>query len=158
DGGKTGFTNEAKSCLSAMAKRSDTRLICVAIGAENAKTRNKEVSELLNYGFANYERKVFAKGGEKIDQTIPVANGKKSSVGGYLSCDLVSFGKKGDHKNLVVKYEFNNICAPVNANEKIGKAILCNGEKEIFSADILSSEDILEKNYGDFLDDIVEKW
>lgn len=158
DGGKTGFTSEAKSCLSATAKRGATRLICVAIGAENSKTRNKEVSELLNYGFANYESKVFVEGGENIDQTIPVANGKKNGVGGYLGDDLVAFGKKGDHKNCVVKYEFNNISAPVYQKMKLGRAILCDGEKEILSVDILSNEEILEKNYGDFLDDIVEKW
>ena len=58
DGGKTGYTNEAKHCLCATAKRGDTRLIAVVVGAPDSKTRFKETSDLLNYGFGNYESKV----------------------------------------------------------------------------------------------------
>ncbi|MFR6640082.1 MAG: hypothetical protein ACLUSP_00915 [Christensenellales bacterium] len=39
------------SCLAATAKRGDTRLICVVVGAPDSKTRNAQVCGLFNYGF-----------------------------------------------------------------------------------------------------------
>ena len=55
DGGKTGFTNDAMYCLSATAKRGDTRVIATVLGAESSKSRNNEISTLFNYAFHNYK-------------------------------------------------------------------------------------------------------
>ncbi len=57
DGIKTGSTSEALYCLSATAKRGDTRFIAVVFGAPDSATRFKEASKLLDYGFANFETK-----------------------------------------------------------------------------------------------------
>ena len=54
DGLKTGYTSEAKYCLSATAKRDNMRIIAVVMGEPNTKTRNAEVSSLLDYSFAQY--------------------------------------------------------------------------------------------------------
>ncbi len=55
NGIKTGFTNEAKHCISASAKRGSLQLIAVVMGVENSKLRFTEAKRLLDYGFANYE-------------------------------------------------------------------------------------------------------
>ena len=39
DAGKTGYTNEAKHCISASAMRDGTRLIAVVIGADSSQER-----------------------------------------------------------------------------------------------------------------------
>lgn len=52
---KTGFTQQAKYCLSASAKRGDTHLVAVTLGAETSPERFKDATSLLNFGFANYE-------------------------------------------------------------------------------------------------------
>lgn len=58
DGLKTGYTSEAKYCLSATAKRGSLRVIAVVMGEPNTKTRNKEISQLLDFAFSQYKNEV----------------------------------------------------------------------------------------------------
>lgn len=76
-GGKTGSTNEAGYCLAVGAKRGDLRLISVVLGASSSKDRFKSASDLLNYGFANYENYVV-----EVDSLVNVLNkdGRKINV------------------------------------------------------------------------------
>ena len=52
DGLKTGFTNGAGFCLSATVERNGRRLIVVAMGSSDSKTRDFKVAELIERGFA----------------------------------------------------------------------------------------------------------
>ncbi len=61
DGLKTGFTNEAKFCLTATARRDNLRMIAVVMGEPNTKTRNAEVSQMFDFSFAQYEPYDFQK-------------------------------------------------------------------------------------------------
>lgn len=158
DGGKTGFTSEALSCLSATAKRGDTRLICVVIGAENSKVRNAEVSELLNYGFANYESKNVVAAGEVVEESVAVSKGKQDAVRGVAESDVSVFGKKGSLQNVEKEAELYDLSAPISKGDRIGELrVKLNGEI-VGSTYILSDEDVTTKNYRDFVNDIVEKW
>ena len=158
DGGKTGFTTEALSCLSATAKRGDTRLICVVIGAENSKTRNAEVSELFNYGFANFESRNVVTEGEAVEKSIAVSGGKKDTICGVAKSNVSVFGKKGSMQNIEKELNFDKVFAPVRKGDKIGEiCIMLNGEK-IGTTDILAGEDVMTKNYRDYVDDIIKKW
>ncbi len=51
---KTGTTSKAGSCLSASAKRGDTHLIAVILGAGNSTDRFEGAKAMLNWGFSNY--------------------------------------------------------------------------------------------------------
>ncbi|HQA25501.1 MAG TPA: D-alanyl-D-alanine carboxypeptidase family protein, partial [Candidatus Competibacteraceae bacterium] len=60
DGVKTGHTESAGYCLVSSAKRNDTRLIAVVLGAEKEKDRFQASQALLNYGFSFFEsRKLY---------------------------------------------------------------------------------------------------
>jgi D-alanyl-D-alanine carboxypeptidase len=48
DGLKTGFTRRAKYCLVATAKKNDRRLIAIALGVSNWKTRNQFVANMIS--------------------------------------------------------------------------------------------------------------
>jgi D-alanyl-D-alanine carboxypeptidase (penicillin-binding protein 5/6) len=52
DGLKTGFTNGAGFCLAATAERNGRRVIVVAMGSPDTKTRDLKVAELIERGFA----------------------------------------------------------------------------------------------------------
>lgn len=52
DGLKTGFTQEAKSCITLSAKRNDIRLISVVMHENDSKIRNAESKQLIEYGFS----------------------------------------------------------------------------------------------------------
>ncbi|MCI1881468.1 MAG: D-alanyl-D-alanine carboxypeptidase [Sporolactobacillus sp.] len=67
DGLKTGFTSDAKYCLTATAKRQGMRVIAVVMGAKTPKERNKEVAGLMDTAFASYTTK------KVLDKNKPVA-------------------------------------------------------------------------------------
>lgn len=65
DGLKTGYTQEAKYCISATAMRNGVRMLTVIMGAPTYKVRNRDASMLMNYGFSKFEgKKLFAKDDE----------------------------------------------------------------------------------------------
>ena len=49
---KTGSTSKAKFCLSAVAERDGLGLIAVVMAAPDSRTRQKDASALLDYGFS----------------------------------------------------------------------------------------------------------
>ena len=158
DGGKTGFTSEALSCLAATAKRGDTRLICVVIGAENSKTRNAEVSKLFDYGFANYECKKLVSVGEMMDEPVAVAKGKVSEILGYAEADVCVFGKKGGFGNMEKEIEVYDVAAPISKGDIVGELRIVSDGQVIGKTNLLASEDVMNKTYRDFVDDIVSGW
>ena len=71
---KTGYTPEAKHCVSATATRDDMGLIAVIMGAQDGKIRFQEAAQLLDYGFANYKVKVGPEMGTIIG-SVPIKKG-----------------------------------------------------------------------------------
>lgn len=157
DGGKTGFTSEALSCLAATAKRGDTRLISVVVGAPNSKTRNAQISEMLNEGFANYETKRYVFKNDSVG-FAPVLNGKEKTVECSPKEDYFILAKKGEKKDVNVEFEFFDVAAPVNKGNTVGKAVIyVDGtlQKEI---ELQAMSDVNRKDYKDVLDDLIKSW
>ena len=67
DGLKTGYTSEAKYCISATAKRNGVRMLAVIMGAPSYKIRNRDAGILLNHGFSKYQGMKFVEEGEDVD-------------------------------------------------------------------------------------------
>ena len=157
DGGKTGYTDAARSCVTVTAKRGDTRFVCVVIGAENSKTRNNEVSELLNYGFANYTTVYAVRGGDVIGE-FDVHNGKTEKATVVAEKDCSVFVKSGDKCEITLEPEIGGLCAPIAAGDVVGKINVCvNGEKYC-EVSAVSQSDCAKKGYLDIVDDFIGKW
>ncbi len=157
DGGKTGYTDAARSCITVTAKRGDTRLICVSIGAENSKTRNKEVSEMLNYGFANYKT-VFALHKGDVIGEFRVSNGKKDKISVIAASDCTAFVKSGEQADLTVEPHIGSLSAPVSANSRVGVIkIKLNGE-DYAEVDAIAADSCAKKGYIDIIEDFIDKW
>lgn len=157
DGGKTGYTSEAQHCLSATAKRGDTRVIAVVVGAPDSKTRFKEVSDMFNYAFANYESKIYVNSHANIGE-ISVIGGKQSTVAVESSGRLVAFGKKGN-VDYSVEYELDTtVKAPTKMGDKVGVAkLLDKTGKTVKEVDVVVSRDVQAKTFWDYVKDIVSK-
>lgn len=116
NGMKTGFTDRAKYCLSATAKRDGMQLIAVIIGAETSDARFASAKKLLDYGFANYC--VFTPEKPELGK-LKVKNGKRGSVD--IDCEvptiMIEKGKKG---NLTVSVTLDELYAPVEAGSPVG--------------------------------------
>ncbi len=66
DGLKTGMTDKAGYSMAVTAKRAKMRLLAIVLGEKEGKIRNKETSELLDYGFNTYEMITIKNKGEKV--------------------------------------------------------------------------------------------
>lgn len=158
DGGKTGFTSEALSCLAATAKRGETRFICVVIGADNAKIRNAEVSKLLNYGFGAFETKRFIAKDCKLDEKIEVSGGKVRELTLSAGDDITAFVPKGEEGDFTLEKKFFDVNAPVRRGDVVGKIELVKNGEIIDFCNIIADYDIDKKDFMDFVKDITEKW
>nr|WP_223066685.1 D-alanyl-D-alanine carboxypeptidase family protein [Paenibacillus caui] len=143
DGLKTGYTSEAKFCLSATAKRDGMRLIAVVLGEPNTKTRNSEVSAMFDYAFSQYSMQPLFKSGEIIGR-VKVAKGEKPIL--EIPADksyniLVKKGTKpaGITSKVVMP---DSVKAPVKAGQPIGKLVVYQGDKVLKEFELNAPEDI----------------
>ena len=159
DGGKTGFTSEAKFCLTATAKRDDMRVIAVIIGADSSKNRNAAVSQMFDYAFAGFENKVLQKAGEPIDGTVEVLGGKQKSVKAMLNSDVVAFGEKNGKSSAEIRYDIKkSVKAPIKAGDVIGKAYLIKDGIVVKEEDVVAYESVERKSLFDAIRDVAHAW
>ena len=161
DGGKTGFTNDAMFCLSATAKREDTRVIATVLGAESSKERNKEITELFNYAFANYRNIKILDKNNPIPTEIIIKGAKNNKVEVSVNKDVFILAKRGEKPAFDIEISINeNLKAPISKGEKIGVINLVDTKtKEIKEqADLVTLNDIECKSYLDGLKEILENW
>lgn len=101
DGLKTGFTEEAKYCISATATRDGVRMLSVIMGSPSYKVRNRDASMLLNYGFSKFECK------KLIDKDTEI--------------EKVSLNKQGDKYFIAKAKDDFSIMLEKGINNKIDK-------------------------------------
>ena len=131
DGLKTGYTKEAGYCLTATAKRGDTRFITVVMGEEDTKTRNSETTSMMDYAFGQYEvEKVLDK--KRTVGTVRVEKGKVDTIQLVPMDDVTILNKKSDQKkNSNYEVKTKTITAPIKKGEQVGELILeVDGEKK----------------------------
>lgn len=154
DGGKTGFTSEAGHCLAATAVRNGMRVFAVVVGATDSKTRFKEVSDMFNYAFANYEQKVYLADNEKVGD-IDVVGGKAKSAEVVSDGQLTFFGKKGQSACTVTVEQHDHIQAPVRKGDIIGTARLLRDGEEVASVKLVAACGVEAKSYMDYVKEII---
>lgn len=155
DGGKTGYTSEAQHCLAATAKRGNTRVIAVVVGAPDSQTRFKTVSEMFNFAFANYESKVYLDTNADLGE-IAVQGGKQDSVGLVAENKLTAFGKKGSVDYKVELDVAEQIKAPVVSGTVVGTAKLIDADGNVVSqVNVLTKSDVNAKSYWDYVEDLL---
>ncbi|SDW55705.1 D-alanyl-D-alanine carboxypeptidase (penicillin-binding protein 5/6) [Marininema mesophilum] len=142
DGIKTGFTSEAKFCLSATAKRKNFRVIAVVMGAPNGKTRNQEITRMLNFAFSQYINHVVYKQGEKIT-TLHVDKGQQNRIIFRAPHQFSLVIKKGeDPKGYVKRMEWRKLKAPLKKGQPIGSIHVEKGGREVVRMDLAAGRDI----------------
>lgn len=159
DGGKTGYTSEAGHCLSASAMRDGMRLICVVISSPDSKTRFREVSEMFNYGFANYTNKLIIDKNAPLDVPVTVEKGKKDTISVVPENSFYVFSAKNDKKAFEIDFKpCEKIVAPVKAGDEVGKVLIYENGIEIGSVKVVSAEDVEKKVYFDYVGDVINDW
>ena len=158
DGGKTGFTSEAGFCLAATAKRGNTRLISVVIGADSSKSRNKTICELFDYAFNTYETKPVLEAGQVVGKA-QVKGGKVKEVELICEGTLSSFSKKGEQSGVNVEYTFpEEVTAPITAGEVYGEAVLYRDGVEIARTKLKAKDNVARNSWWDSLKEGARNW
>ena len=159
DGGKTGYTSEAKFCLSATAKRQNMRIIAVMIGADSSKVRNAAVSAMFDYAFANYSNQVLLKAGENIENSVEVLGGKKNKLALTVERDVAQFMSRQEGGKFELKYELpNSVKAPIKTGDAVGKVYLVKDGVIMTETNVIANETVERMSLFDAIGIIGKYW
>lgn len=161
DGGKTGFTNDAMYCLSATAKRGDTRVIATVLGAESSKSRNNEISSMFNYAFHNFKTVKLLEKDKTFPAEIKIDGAKEGVVELAAKEDLTVLEKRGEKGAYELRFTLNaGIKAPVSAGSEIGVVELIdkNTGETLGKTAILTMSDINRRTLLDGIGTIFDNW
>ncbi len=159
DGGKTGYTSEAKFCLCATAKREDMRIIAVMIGADSSKTRNAAISKMFDHSFANYSNKILLKKGESIQNDVQVVGGKKQNISLSVTADVSHFIARNEEGSVELKYEMpSTLKAPIKQGDCVGKVHLVKEGVVLTTTDIVANETVERMSLWDAIKQIASQF
>lgn len=143
DGIKTGYTSEAKFCLAASATRDGMRVIAVVMGAPSTKVRNAEVSQMLDYSFAQYMNYPIIKKGDVIG-TLEIEKGMENKVDLVAPQNfsiLVRRGSNTDQIHYVLDMD-ESMKAPIVKDQPIGKLIVYQDDQMVKEYELLAPQTI----------------
>lgn len=159
DGGKTGFTQEAGFCLAATAKRGETRLVCVVIGAESSDARFECTARLLNETFATHERRVVAAADRPMENALAVRGSRSDRIGYAPERSLGILVKKGEKADVRTELILPaDVRAPVIRGDRVGEAVLLLDGVEVDRCALISLDDAPRYSYGEAFREGARLW
>lgn len=146
DGLKTGFTNEAKYCISATATRNNVRMLSVIMGAPTYKIRNRDAGVLLNYGFSKYEGKNVVAKDEEVDKVYMDEQCNRFFIA-MAKDNLTAIIPKGSSEEIEKKIVIDELKKEYKQDEIVGKCEVYLGEEKVGEVEIYSDRDIKKGNF-----------
>lgn len=153
-GGKTGSTNQAKYCLAVGAKRNDMSLISVVLGADSSQERFKYASDLLNYGFENYESKTLFSDKDLEGKTIKI-KGMDRSTRLTAERDYALVSKIGEDVNFSLNFNLPSMLTSVKQNQVVGNVEIIVDGVVVDKINILALDSHREANVWDYFKEII---
>jgi serine-type D-Ala-D-Ala carboxypeptidase (penicillin-binding protein 5/6) len=155
DGMKTGHTETAGYCLVSSAKRGNTRLVSVVLGAVSEAMRASESQKLLNYGFQFFESTLVYNQGQAIN-ALRVYKGQDKTVATSVGNDFYLSLPKGDYSRVKASITSKQpLIAPIKAGQEIGKIIFTLDGKIINQQKLVALTEVTEAGvFGRMLDSI----
>lgn len=147
DGLKTGWTNEAGYCVSATAVRDGTRMIVATMKSPTPDLRLKDVTSLLNYGFAHYKTRWFHRQ-EDVLTTIPVEKGHEMMVEVRPADDVALLIEKheGDDLESILTLP-KRVTAPLKAGQVLGRVEILREGQVLKTVDLVAATDVEKANW-----------
>ncbi|TCN22978.1 D-alanyl-D-alanine carboxypeptidase family protein [Mesobacillus foraminis] len=148
DGLKTGFTNQAKYCLTATAQKDGMRVITVVFGAPTSKSRNAQVTKMLDYAFSQYQSHPMFKKGHSVG-SVPVSKGKEKRIEAVTSERISLLTKKGESiDNVEQKITMKkSLKAPIQKGDEVGTLRLIQDGKTMVESQLVASKAVNEANW-----------
>ncbi|WP_144460310.1 D-alanyl-D-alanine carboxypeptidase family protein [Siminovitchia fortis] len=148
DGLKTGFTSEAKYCLTATAKKDGMRVIAVVFGAPTSKSRNAQITKMLDYAFSQYATHSLYKKGENLGK-VKVSKGNIKEINAQTGEPVSLLTKKGEKaKDFSTELKLKkNLKAPIKKGEIIGKIIIKKDGKKLAESDLVAEKGVKKASW-----------
>ncbi|MFD1707085.1 D-alanyl-D-alanine carboxypeptidase family protein [Siminovitchia sediminis] len=148
DGLKTGFTSEAKYCLTATAKKDGMRVIAVVFGAPTSKSRNAQITKMLDYAFSQYSSHSLYKKGENLGK-VKVSKGHVKEIHAQTSEPISILTKKGEKiTDYSTEVKLNkNIKAPVKKGDTVGKIIIQKDGKQLAESELIAGKNVKKASW-----------
>jgi D-alanyl-D-alanine carboxypeptidase (penicillin-binding protein 5/6) len=152
DGMKTGFTDMSGYCLIGSGIKNGRRIVFVVGGMKTAKDRAVETRRFLDWGFREFSRLRFAKGGESV-ATTAVWQGQKDTVNLTVAEDLVATFPAAARDGVKRTLSFPSVLsAPLKKGDIVGKATYLSTYYNInVTRDIVVAEDVPSIGFFDGL-------
>ena len=142
DGLKTGYTEDAGYCITATAKKYNMRIIAVVMGEPVSKTRNAELSSMLDYSFAQYKTENLLKNTKTIGK-YEIDKGKDKYATIVPKEEATVLKKKTEKsKNTTYKVNLKELKAPIKKGDVVGNLKIKESKKVIRTVDLTVSKDI----------------
>ncbi|WP_018660524.1 D-alanyl-D-alanine carboxypeptidase family protein [Heyndrickxia acidiproducens] len=148
DGLKTGFTNDAKFCLTATAKKDGMRVIAVVFGAPSTKDRNAQVTKMLDFAFSQYMTHSLYKKGAVLAE-VKVSKGSAKRIRAVTTEPVSVLTKKGEKLSRIkktVKLK-EHIKAPVKKGDPIGTLTITEDGKQLAKTTLVSNQSVKEAGW-----------
>ncbi len=155
DSGKTGYTDSAKFCLTSSASRDGMRVVGTVMGADNSKARFRSMTNMFNYAFGSYKRELYLSAEKPLSVEVKVTGGKVDKIVPIIARDLALVVPK-NAGNYVIKYDLlDSVKAPIAVGQKLGTVSVMDGEKVLYTVDVVSNELVKKASIWDIIDKIV---
>ena len=146
DGLKTGYTKEAGYCLTSTAEKNGMRLITVVMGEPDSKTRNAETTEMLDYGFSQYEVEHVLSKDSNLGK-IEIEKGKQKYATLVPSEEITLLHKRTEQKKIATyDVQLNKVKAPVKVGDSVGKLNVKVDGKTTQTIDVTIKEEVEKAN------------
>ncbi len=156
DGVKTGHTESAGYCLVSSAKRNDTRLIGVVLGADKEKDRFVASQALLNYGFSFFESRKLHDANAPI-LTTRIWKGKENELPLGVTYPLYVTVPRGQAPQVSTTTTVQpKIVAPAQKDQAFGEIVVKLGEQEVSRTPLVALKEVPESGwFGRLIDSIL---
>ena len=147
DGLKTGMTDNAGYCMAVTAKRDGMRILAIVLGEKEGKVRNKETSDLLDYGFNNYELVTIKNKNDKVGE-INIDKAIQEKIDVTINDDITIIKRKDeDKKEYKSEVKLNNLNLPIKKGDVIGKLLIKDGNNIIKEISLKSDNDMKKRSF-----------
>ncbi|MEI3604683.1 D-alanyl-D-alanine carboxypeptidase family protein [Pseudogracilibacillus sp. SE30717A] len=152
DGLKTGYTSEAKFCLTATAKKDDMRVVAVVMGADTAKNRNTMTMNLIDYAFSHYESEKLFDKGETVTNLRHLQS-KNLTYDVKTSEPISLLHKKGESDQpftTEIKMN-NNVDLPIHLGDEVGTLLIKKDNELIIESPLIVEEEVEVASFFDLM-------
>ncbi|MEO7068312.1 MAG: D-alanyl-D-alanine carboxypeptidase family protein [Rhodanobacter sp.] len=158
DGIKTGHTAAAGYCLAASAKRGESRMIAIVMGASSEKARADSAMALLTYGFRFYEtHKLYS--ASKPLATPRLWKGEADQLPIGVTEDVLVTVKRGEYDKLKATMDIpSTLIAPFTKGQQVGTLRVTLDGKPVQSVPLVALNDAPPGGFFSRLWDSILLW